>query len=138
MPASTYVGNAILNHFLRGVAAAAPARVFVSLHTADPGNAGANEVSTASWPAYVRRDAALGGAVASGFSAASGKASENLLELLFPPHNGAAPVTVTHFGLWDAATGGNLLWRGALTASKTLNPTDECIMHSGDLDLWVD
>lgn len=138
MPASTYLGNAILNHFLRGVQAAVPARVYVSLHTADPGNAGADEVTVGAWPAYVRRDAALGGAIATGFAAAADKASENLLELLYPAQDGAAPVTITHFGLWDAAAAGNLLWRGALTAAKTLNPTDECIIHGGDLDLSVD
>ncbi|NTA80735.1 hypothetical protein A6U97_02885 [Agrobacterium tumefaciens] len=138
MPASTYAANALLNLFLRGVALAAPARLYVSLHTANPGNAGASEVTTAAWPAYTRIDAALGGAVAAGFAAAANKATENSQELLYPPHNGAAPITITHFAIWSAAAGGNMIFQGQLTAPKTLNPTDECIIHAGDLDITVD
>lgn len=137
MPASTYSANGLLNHFLRGVAFATPARIYVSLHTADPGSAGASEATVGAWPAYVRLDAAQGAAVATGFSAAAGKATENAKELLYPAHNGAAPLTITHFGLWDAPTGGNMIFQGSLTAPKTLNPTDECIIHSGDLDVTV-
>ena len=137
MPMSTYAANAMLNLYLRGVAPAVPAAVYVSLHTGDPGNAGANEVTNVAWPAYAREHASQGGAIATGFAAAAGKASENLLELLYLAQNGAAPVTITHFGLWDAAAGGNLLIYGPLTANKTLNPTDECIIHSGDLDTTV-
>lgn len=33
-------------------------------------------------------------------------------------------ITVTHWGLFDAVSGGNLLYHGVLTASKTLDPTD--------------
>lgn len=137
MPASTYAANALLNLFLRGVAFAAPARIYVSLHTADPGATGASEATVAAWPAYVRLDAAQGAAVATGFSAAGGKATENSKELLYPAHNGAAPLTITHFALWDAAAGGNMIFQGPLTANKTLNPTDECIIHAGDLDVTV-
>jgi len=32
--------------------------------------------------------------------------------------------TVTHFGIFDAASSGNLLFHGALTASKTINSGD--------------
>ncbi|MBB3947048.1 hypothetical protein GGQ73_003012 [Rhizobium skierniewicense] len=137
MPASTYAANALLNLFLRGVAFVAPARVYISLHTADPGVAGTSEVTLAAWPDYVRLDAAQGGAVATGFMAAATKATENLLELLYPAHNGAAPITITHFAIWTAANGGEMIFQGALTANKTLNPTDECIIHAGDLDVTV-
>ncbi len=138
MPASTYVANAILNHFLRGVAAASPARLYVSLHTANPGNAGTSEVTTAAWPAYTRLDAALGGAVATGFTAAAGKACTNAKELLYPPHNGVAPITVTHFAIWTDPLAGEMVFQGTLSAPKTLNPTDECIIHANDLDIEVD
>lgn len=137
MPASTYAANAILNQFLRGVAAAPPARLYVSLHTADPGNTGTSEVATAAWPAYARLDAALGGAVASGFTAAAGKACTNAKELLYPPHNGAAPITVTHFAIWTDPFAGEMVMQGELIAPKTLNPTDECIIHANDLDIVV-
>ncbi|KQV27840.1 hypothetical protein ASC97_05595 [Rhizobium sp. Root1203] len=138
MSASTYAAHAILNLFLRGVAVTPPTRVYVSFHTADPGNAGANEVTTGAWPSYVRLDAAQGAAIATGFSAAAAKASANLKELLWAANDGAAPVTVTHFGIWDAATGGNLLFHDALTASKTFQPSDEGVLHASALNVTVD
>lgn len=138
MPASTYSANAILNLLVRGVAFTAPARVYVSLHTGNPGNTGASEVTLVQWPSYVRKDPAGGAAVATGFSAASGKATENAKEMLWSDAmDGAASITVSHFAIWDAATGGNCLLTGALTASKTLAPTDECVIHTGELDLSV-
>lgn len=137
MPASTTVGNAILNFYLRGVDITPPLRVYVSLHTADPGGAGANEVLVANWPAYVRKDPANGGAIATGFDAAANKATQNALEMLWPANNGAAAVTVTHVGIWDAATGGTFLAGAALLASKTIQVSDECVFHIGDLDVTV-
>lgn len=137
MPASTYSGNKILDLLFRGVAFAAPARVWVSLHTADPGLTGASEVGTGDWPAYARQDPAGGGAVASGFAAPAGKATENANLMLYPINNGAGTVTITHFGIWDAATGGNCLLAGALTAAKQIFPTDECVIRPGELDLTV-
>lgn len=138
MPASTYVGNAILDLFLRGIAVTPPTRVYVSLHTADPGNAGANEVTTVAWPSYVRKDVAGGGAIGTGFDAASAKATANNVELLWPANDGASPVTVTHFGIWDALTGGNLLFHDALTSAKTYQPSDEGVLHADALTVEVD
>lgn len=137
MPATTYSGNILLNLLLRGVAFAAPARVYVSLHTADPGQTGASEVTTGAWPAYARQDPAAAAAVGTGFTAANAKATENAKQILYAANTGASPVTVTHFAIWDAATGGNCLLTGSLTASKTIAPTDECVIHIGELDVTV-
>ncbi|WP_421849908.1 phage tail fiber protein [Oricola sp.] len=138
MPASTYLGNALLNHVLRGVAYTAPTGVYVSLHTADPGLTGANEVSTGSWPAYAREEAAQGGALADAFAAASAKATENANEILWAANDGAGSVIVTHVGLWDAASGGNFLFGAALAAPKTVAVTDEIKFAVGQLDITVD
>lgn len=137
MPASTFAGNKLLDLLCRGVAWAAPTRVYVSLHTANPGNTGASEVSTGAWPAYVRKDAADGGAVGTGFTAAASKTTANAKELLWPAMDGGANITVTHFALWDAATGGNCLASGPMTAPKTLGPTDELVAHPGTLQVPV-
>lgn len=137
MAASTYAANAILDCYLRGVAPTVPTTVYVSLHTADPGNTGANEVSLVNWPAYVRKDAADGGALTAAFDAASAKATENAHALLWPANDGAAPVTVTHFAIWTAATAGECLFYGALATSKTLNATDELVIYADELDISV-
>lgn len=137
VPASTYAGNHILDLLLRGVAFAAPARVWISLHTADPGVTGAAEVLNADWPAYARRDPAQGGAVGGGFAAAVGKATESAQQMLYAAHNGTGPIVITHFGIWDAPAAGNLLVYGSLTAAKTILPTDEVVIRAGELDVTV-
>lgn len=130
MPASSYLAQQVLNGFLRGVAVTLPTKIYISLHTADPGDTGANEVTAPAWPSYLRRDAANGGAIATGFDAVTGiaKATENALQITFPTFDGAAALTVTHYGIWDDtdpdAGDGNLLFYGPLTASRTLNPSD--------------
>lgn len=137
MTASTYAGNAILDCFLRGIAPTPPTAVYVSLHTADPGVSGTSEVSLAAWPAYVRLDAADGGALADAFDAAASKATENVNPLLWPANDGAGTVTVTHFGIWTHPTAGELIVSGALAVSKTLNPTDELVIYPDELDVSV-
>lgn len=137
MAFSTFAANALLNCYLRGVAITPPSRVWVSLHTADPGITGANEISAVDWPGYARQDPAGGGAVASGFDAASAKATSNAQAILFPEQDGTDPITITHLAIWDAVTGGNCLMTGALAAAKTINPTDEIAIRVGDLDCLV-
>jgi hypothetical protein len=137
MTTSTYAGNAILNLFLRGVAVTPPTEVYISLHTGDPGANGANEVTTGAWPSYARQDAAQGGAIATGFSEATAKATTNLEQLLYAANDGASEVVVTHFGIWDAATGGNFIHGDPLDAPKTYFPSDEGVIHAGALDVEV-
>lgn len=123
--ASTYTRQRVMDAILRGVALSLPAGTYVSLHTADPGPAGANEVSLAAWPSYSRRDAAAGGAVASGWSATDTNGqTRNAKQIPFPSNNGAAPVTITHFAVWDAITSGNMICYGALTTPRTVGVSE--------------
>lgn len=139
MPASVYAGNAYLNHFLRGVTAPdAPEQVFVALHTEDPTLDGSSEVSTGAWPGYVRKDAAAGGALTTAFAAADNKVTTNAKQLLWAGMNGPEDVTVTHFSLWTDSDGGALLHVGPLVAERTLRPTDEMVIHIGQLLIQVD
>ncbi|EHK57635.1 phage tail fiber protein [Allomesorhizobium alhagi] len=137
MAASIYLANALLDHVLRGVTYTAPSRVYVSLHTADPAGTGANEVSLAAWPDYVRMDPADAAAVASGFDAAASKATENAKEMAFPAMDGVGPLTITHFAIWDAATSGNCLIEDDLTVEKILYNTDELLIRVGELDVSI-
>jgi hypothetical protein len=99
----------------------AVAQVYVSLHTGDPGLTGANEVIGGS---YARE--------AVSFGAASGGAMENDALVRF---DSVPAGTITHLGLWDAASAGNFLWGGALTASKTQNDGDPFEFASGAIDV---
>ena len=43
--------------------------------------------------------------------------------------------TVTHFGIYDAASGGNLLFFGALTIAKTVNQADTVTFPAASLSI---
>lgn len=45
--------------------------------------------------------------------------------------------TVTHMAIYDAATGGNRLWHGAMTASKTIDDGDSLQFAIGNIDLTL-
>lgn len=136
---SNYTEGNIIETTLRGAAFPVPATVYVALFTADPtdANTTANEVQVAAWPAYVRKDAAVGGAISSGWSANSNGVSSNAKVITFPANDGAGAVVVTHVGLYDALTVGNLLYHAPLVASKTLQPGDVISFAIGSLVVTV-
>lgn len=131
--ASNYTETNVINALLRGVAFPLPAAIYVGLHTASPTDAGGNEVSTANWPAYVRKDAAVGGAIATGWAAPTDGVTTNLKQVVYPGMNGDNPVTVTHWALYDAATGGNMLAHAPLQTSRTLQTGDVFVFDVGAL-----
>lgn len=119
MSKSDYLEAAVLNHVFRGTGLAVPANVYVSLHTADPGDTGGNEVATAG-TGYAR--VAVAGAAGSWSAPAdSGVAKQiaNSAAIVFPNATGDWG-TVTHFGIWDAASGGNFLYRGVLAVGRAI------------------
>lgn len=81
--------------------------VYVSLHTADPGTTGTSEVTGGS-PAYARKPVTWNAASAA-----------NLDNNANPAFDIPAGTTLTHFGLWSAATAGTFYGGNALSASET-------------------
>lgn len=135
--ASTYTKNNILKALLQGTALPLPAGTYVSLHTADPGATGANEVTVGAFPAYVRRKAEGAGAMGTGWTTATVGSSSNTNQLTYPSNNGAGSVTVTHFAIWDALSGGNCINSAALTTSRTLAINDILVFDVGSLVVTV-
>lgn len=126
--ASNYLESALLEHF-RGTQLPLPSSYFIALHTEDPTDAAiiGSEVSVAEWPSYARQS--VGSPLSSAWTASAdeaggGKQITNANTLNFPANDGAAAVVVTHFSVWDAATGGNMWAHAPLTANKTVDPTD--------------
>ena len=125
MDISTYFGNAILNAVRGGGAGTsytAPASVYLSAHTADPGLTGTSEVSGAS---YARTSIE--------FNAASGKVLTNTnQESLTMPSSGG-PFLISFLGVWDAATTGNFLFKVPLLGSNHEVTADTAnLFSSGD------
>jgi hypothetical protein len=135
MALTTSTANELLNFYLRGTAITVPPAVYVSLHTANPGANGANEVTVANWPAYARQNASAGAANSTGWSAPANGVSNNAKQMLFPANDGVAEITVTHFCLWDAATGGRCLFAGALNSQRSIQPGDELVIYANRLTL---
>jgi len=92
MPYSTAAKNSMLDHL--GTEA-----VFASLHTADPGDTGASEV-TGGTPAYVRKAITWN-------AAASGAMDDSNAPVFDVP----AGTHVNYVGLWSAESGGT--WYGS-------------------------
>lgn len=115
------VEQALLNHFLTDPAYTPPATMYLALSTTTPTEAAGNftEPSTGS---YARVST-----TATDWSAASGTApavKTNTATKTFPTATGdwSSGANMTHFGLYDASTSGNLLAWGALgTAKPVLN-----------------
>ena len=136
---SNYTETNIIETTLRGAAVPVPASVYVALFTADPtdANVTSNEVRVADWPTYTRQDAAQGGAISSGWTAPSDGVSSNAKVITFPANNGTNDITITHIGLYDAASGGNLLYHAPLVSAKTLLPGDVISFGIGSLTVTV-
>lgn len=106
---SNYLENALINATLRNTSYTSPSSVFVALFTTDPTDAGTGtEVSGGS---YARQTAT--------FTSPSNGSSTLAADVTFPTATGNWG-TVTHFGIYDASTSGNLLYHGALNNSKNI------------------
>jgi hypothetical protein len=119
---STYLQNALLNAVLRNTTYTSPGTVWVALYTSNPtaGDTG-TEVSGGT---YARASIT--------FNAPSGGAVTNTADVNI---TGMPAVTVTHIGIRNASTGGNLLFFGAVGAPKTTNVNDTYTIRAGDLTL---
>ena len=131
--ASNFLENAVIESTLRGAAFPAITKVYVALHTNNPTDAGGNEVTSALWPSYARQDAAKGGSISSGWTAAADGVSKNALQLIFPVFDGSADLTVTHFSLHTALTGGNMLVYAPLQAPRTVQNGDVFVVDTQKL-----
>ena len=126
---SDYLEDKVLNHVFGGTAYTAPGTLYVGLYTAAPSDSGGGtEVSGGS---YARKS--MPAMTVSGTSpteATNGAAVE------FITATGSWG-TVTHVGVFDAVTTGNLLGWAALTASKTVSSGDVFRFDAGDLDITL-
>jgi len=124
---SNYLEDALINHVFRNTAYTPPETIYVALYTTDPTDADTGtEVSGGD---YARQ--------AVTFAVPSDGATSNTADITFPEAT-ANWGTITHVGLRDAATGGNLLWYGALTDSKTILAGDQFIFKADQLTVSLD
>lgn len=117
---SDFLEVELRKHIFRTGSMTKPTALYVSLHTADPTDTGSGtEVSGGSY-ARVQRDPA--DANWTGASSTDGL-TDNVAAITFASPSANWGV-VTHFGIWDALTTGNLICYGTLTTPKTINNGD--------------
>lgn len=125
---SNYLEAALFNATLRGGNYTGGA-VYVALFTEDPTDAGVGAELADS--GYVRQRA-HNTVPSDGFTAPSNGSGSNTRNLIFPAIVDEQ-VTVTHWGIFDAQTGGNLLYHAPMLNPKTLDPTDVLSFPVGSL-----
>lgn len=122
---SDYLENKVLLHVFGASAYSAPGTLYLALYTSDPGDD--NSGTECSGTSYARQTIT--------FSVVADTASNNAAVEF--PTAGSNWGTITHVGILDALTSGNLLAHGALTASKVVNSGDVFRVPSGDLDITL-
>jgi hypothetical protein len=123
---SNYLETALINGTLRGTTYTAPTTVYVGLYTSDPTDA--NTGTEVSGGSYARTSVTFG--------SPSDGVSTNSAAVEFPQATGSWG-TVTHIGILDASTSGNLLYHTPLDASKTIASGDIFKIASGSLSVTL-
>lgn len=124
---SDHAENLLMDWLMTGGAATRPTAWYVGLHTGSPGDddSGANEITG---NGYSRQAIAVG--------AASGGTTSNDANITFTASGGDWG-TISHISVYDADTNGNLLWHGAMSASKTIADGDTLQFNTGNIDLTI-
>tara|TARA_R100001460_G_scaffold53096_1_gene92031 strand:- start:1264 stop:1650 length:387 start_codon:yes stop_codon:yes gene_type:complete len=118
----------VLNYVFTATSVTRPTAWYVALFTSNPAeDASGTEVST-SGTAYVRKTVAF---------TVSGNLATNSAAVEFPTAT-ASFGTVTHIGVFNASTSGDLIAYSALSASKAIATGDVFRIPAGDLDITLD
>ena len=124
---NTYETN-VLTWLLTGDAVTRPTSFYVALFTSNPDeDASGTEVST-SGTAYARQSVTF---------SVSGNTATNTAAIEFATAT-ASYGTVTHVGVFDASTAGNLIAYAALSTSKAIDTGDVLRLPANDLDVTLD
>jgi hypothetical protein len=125
-----YWENKILDHiFSKGNYT--PPTIYIGLLTAEPNDDGSG-LAEPSGNSYARVQTS-----APDWNAASAGSLDNAGDITFPQATGSWG-TITHFALFDAAAGGNLLAYGTLNQSRTIDASDIVQFSSGEMDISLD
>ena len=118
MSATNYLELGLLDHLLGGPDFTRPANVYFALFTAAPGESGGG--TEASGGNYARVALTNNNTNFAAATAPSGVGTKlNATMIAFQQATGAWG-TVTHFGIFDASSGGNLLIYGTLTTARAV------------------
>lgn len=124
MYASNYFENQMLD-LMRGNTITAPSTVYLGLFISNPSDTG-TAGTECSYTGYARQSITFSAPAASG----QGLAMQNSAEITFPECSSGSE-TVTYVGVFDAASGGNMLLYGQLTSSLVVQAGVTPVFRSG-------
>ena len=125
---SDHAENLLLNWLMTTDSVTRPTAWYVALYTAAPSDSGGG--TELSGNGYSRQ------AIAVGTASGTGGTTSNDANITFTASGGDWG-DVTHIGIHDASTGGNLLWHGAMSASKNIADGDTLQFNTGNIDLTI-
>jgi hypothetical protein len=129
---SEYLKNLIFNHIYRGVPMPLFPTVYSGLNTAAPTDQTPGTEPTIG--GYIRQPIANN---ATNFPATSGGIKQNAVEIEFPIAT-ADIGNISHFSIYNAASGGQHLAYGMLNPAKTLLTNDQLKFLAGDIKVSLD
>ena len=125
---SDHAENLLLNFLMTTGTATRPTNWYLALFTAAPNDAGGG--TECSGNGYSRQTVAWDAA------SGTGGTTSNSAPVTFTASGGNFG-NVTHIGIFDASTSGNLLWHGAMAAAKQVNSGDSIQFATGSIDLTI-
>lgn len=124
---SNYLENKLLDHVLRNVSYTSPTTTYVALYTSNP--ADDNSGTEVSGGSYARQPLSV--------TTASGGIVTSSADITFPQATSNWG-TISHIGVMDALTSGNLLMYTSLTTSKTIDSGDVLKFNSSNITVTLD
>jgi hypothetical protein len=103
-----------------------PTSWYIGLFTSDPTDTGSAGTEVSTGTGYARTAVTF---------TVSGDTASNSAAVEFPAASGGNWGTISHIGVMDAATGGNMIVHSALDTAKAINDGDVFRIPTGDLDI---
>lgn len=122
---SNYSTNLLLNFAMTATTVTRPTNLYVAVGTSSSASGLTGEPSG---NGYSRQLSTF---------TISGNTGTNSGAITFGPCTGTAWGTLSNVAIFDAATGGNCIWQGALSASKTVSVGDSLQIAASNLSVTL-
>jgi len=126
MDMSTYLKNKLINHTLRSVSYIAPTHVYVALYSSDPTDADTGTELTGNGYARIQFTVV----------APTDGVTSNDADIVSPIAT-ADWLPITHIGIRDSSSTGNLLYHKALTTSVTVVSSNNLRIPTSSLNITL-
>lgn len=130
MYATNYFETMVLN-LLREQSASAPTALYLGLYLSSPGETG-QAGTEASYSGYARQQIVFSAPAALN----GGHGVQNVSDITFP-QTPIALGTITHIGVLDSLSGGNMLLYGEFTESVGVEASEAPVIVAGEAQWWM-